>query len=119
MNRRTRQFMLFLVAVVLPAAALSVLTFRYLHQDEEMARRLEPGRRQEAVEQAQRELSASLEAIRLQEINRRSQVSESKKAVHSDPAIVFAVPLDKGRLVFPWENANTNWYPSARFISNR
>src|SRR5947207_1850947 len=103
MNRRTRQFMLFLVAVVLPAAALSFLTFRYLRQDEEMARRLEPGRRQEAKEQAQRELAASLDAIRLQEINRRVQGSESTKTVSADPAIVFALPVEKGQLIFPWE----------------
>ena len=51
--------MLFLVAVVLPAAALSVLTFRYLHQDEEMARRLEPGQKFDAVDQVQRGLTDS------------------------------------------------------------
>jgi len=111
--------MLFLVAVVLPAAALSVLTFRYLHQDEEMARRLEPGERREAVEQAQRELATNLDAIRLQEINRRAQTKETRKAVHADPAIVFALPLEKGRLVFPWENTKTPGYPSSRFIANR
>ena len=119
MNRRTRQFLLFLAAVVLPAAALSVLTFRYLHQDEEMARRLEPGQRRDAADQAQRELAVNLDAIRLQAINRRVQPDDSTTADPADPAIVFAVALDKGRLIFPWESARMPGYPTARFISKR
>lgn len=111
--------MLFLVAVVLPAAALFALTFRYLHQDEEMARRLEPGQKFDAVDQAQRELTASLDAIRLQEVNRRAQSRETSTGLPADPAIVFALSLDKGRLTFPGETSQTLSYASARFISFR
>jgi flagellar basal body-associated protein FliL len=61
MDRRKRQFGLFLVAVVLSAAALSLLTLRFLRQDEELARQREPGQRVQEVAQAQRELAGNLE----------------------------------------------------------
>jgi hypothetical protein len=55
MDRRKRQFWLFLVAIVLPAASLSILTFRFLRQDKELARQREPEQRREAVEQTGRQ----------------------------------------------------------------
>ena len=120
MQRRTRQFMLFLVAVVLPAAAMSLLTFRYLRQDEEMARQLEPGQRRDAIEQAQRELVARLDTIRLQEINRRATAAATSAEIRpADSAIIFAIPLNSGGLVFPWETARKSAYPSSGFVSNR
>src|SRR5262244_2620455 len=105
MDRRKRQFWLFLVAIVLPAVSLSFLTFRYLRQDEELARQREPEQRREAVEQARRELAARLETIRLQEINRRVTELESPTAGHSaDSSIVFVTPLGREGLALPWAN---------------
>jgi signal transduction histidine kinase len=118
MARRKRQFGLFLGAVALSAAALSILTFRFLAQDEELAREREPGQRQQAVQQAERELLANLEKIRLTEINRRIRGPEPS-APATDPAIVFAAPLEGERLILPWEAGNPLRLPSARFVSNR
>lgn len=120
MDRRKRQFGLFFVAVVLSAAALSVLTLRYLRQDEELARQREPGQRLQEVEQAQRELAGNLEKIRLQEINRRVTSSESPTSTRKpDPAIVFATPLNHDELVLPWATTRTSAFPSPGFVSNR
>jgi signal transduction histidine kinase len=120
MDRRKRQFWLFLVAIVLPAASLSILTFRFLRQDEELARQREPEQRREAVEQARRELAARLETIRLQEINRRVTELESAAAGRpSDSAIVFVTPVGREGLALPWENQTKQTYPSPRFVSNK
>ena len=120
MDRRKRQFWLFLVAIVLPAASLSFLTFRYLRQDEELARQREPEQRREAVEQARRELEARLETIRLQEINRRVTELESPTAGRSaDSSIVFVTQLGREGLALPWENHRNPTYPSPRFALNK
>jgi signal transduction histidine kinase len=120
MDRRKPQFGLFLIAIILSAAALSLLTFRYLRQDEELARQREPGQRLQEVEQAQRELAGNLEKIRLQEINRRVAALESPSTtLPADSAIVFATPLDRENFVLPWETTSTSAYPSPGFVSNR
>src|SRR5215813_3468651 len=96
MDRRKRQFWLFLVAIVLLAVSLFFLTFRYLRQEEELAMQCEPEQRRYAVEQARRELAARLETIRLQEINRRVTELESQAAGRpADSAIVFVTPLGR------------------------
>src|SRR4030095_15471624 len=120
MDRRKRQFGLFLVAVVLSAAALSLLTLRFLRQDEELARQREPGQRAQEVAQAQRELAGNLEKIRLQEINRRVAALESPSTTQpADSAIVFATPFNRDNFVLPWETNRNSAYPSPGFISNR
>src|SRR5688572_11214457 len=122
MDRRKRQFGLFLVGVALSATALSILTYRFLVQDEELAREREPGQRQQAVQQAERELLANLEKIRLTEINRRIRGPEPLAPTTDpamDPVIVFAAPLEGERLILPWQTGKPRRLPSARFVSNR
>jgi signal transduction histidine kinase len=120
MDRRKRQFGLFLVAVVLSAAALSLLTLRFLRQDEELARQREPGQRVQEVAQAQRELAGNLEKIRLQEINRRVAALESPETARpADSAIVFSTPLNREDLVLPWQTTPNPTFPSPGFASNR
>jgi len=82
MSRRKRQFWLFLVAVVLPAASLSVVTFRFLRQDEELARQREPEQRREAVEQARRELARVLR----QSVFKKSTAASPPSNLHPRPA---------------------------------
>ena len=119
MDRRKRQFGLFLLAVVLSAAALSILTYRFLRQDEELARQREPGQRLQAVEQARRELIANLEKISLLEINRRVTASESALADPADSAIILATPPDRlEQLVSPWKNARASVFPGPGFVTN-
>jgi len=120
MNRRTRQLILFLAAVVLPATALSVLTYRFLLQGQELEREREPGLRREAVEQAKRELEERLEKIRFEEINRRVTARDSTRAARqADAAIVFATPVIGNELVLPWERRKTPAFPSPRFLANK
>jgi hypothetical protein len=120
MDRRKRQFGLFLVAVVLSAAALSLLTLRFLRQDEELARQREPGQRVQEVAQAQRELAGNLEKIRLQEINRRVAALESPETARpADSAIVFSTTLNREDLVLPWQTTPNPTFPSPGFASNR
>src|SRR4030095_3174984 len=119
MDRRKRQFGLFLVAVVLSAAALSLLTLRFLRQDEELARQREPGQRAQEVAQAQRELAGNLEKIRLQGINRGVAALESPEtAPPADSAIVFSTPLNREDLVLPWQTTRNATFPSPGFASN-
>lgn len=120
MDRRKRQFGLFLVAVVLSAAALSILTYRFLRQDEELARQREPGQRLQAVEQARRELIANLEKITLLEINRRVTASDSALGDPADSAIVLATPSDRlEQLVSPWKSLRNAGFPSSGFVTNQ
>jgi tetratricopeptide (TPR) repeat protein len=119
MDRRKRQFGLFLVAVVLSAAALSVLTYRFLLQDEELARQREPGQRLQAVDQARRELIANLEKISLLEINRRVTNAESALGDSADSATVLATPVDRlEQLTFPWKAPRNVAFPSPAFLTN-
>jgi signal transduction histidine kinase len=117
-HRRRRQIGLFFIAAVLPAIALSVLTFRFLAQNQELDRQRNPERRRQAVEQAQRELENRLEAIRLEEINRRVTTSGSDTRL-ANPAIVFVATLDKDSFVFPWEQSRKTVYPTPAFVSNK
>jgi signal transduction histidine kinase len=120
MDRRKRQFGLFLVAVVLSAAALSILTYRFLRQDAELARQREPEQRLQAVEQARRELIANLEKITLLEINRRVTASESTLGDPADSAIVLATPSDRlEQLVSPWKSPGNAGAPSPGFVTNQ
>jgi signal transduction histidine kinase len=120
MDRRKRQFGLFLLAVVLSAAALSILTYRFLRQDEELARQREPGQRLQAVEQARRELIANLEKISLLEINRRVTASASTPGDPADSATVLATPMDRlEQLVYPWKAPRPVAFPSPGFLANQ
>src|SRR4029453_3174560 len=120
MDRRKRQFGLFLLAVVLSAAALSILTYRFLRQDEELARQREPGQRLQAVEQARRELIANLEKITLLEINRRVTGSDSTPGDPADSAIILATPSDRlEQLVAPWKTPRSPGSSSPGFVTNQ
>src|SRR5215467_635105 len=118
MNWRKRRFGLFLAAVVMPAALLAVLTFRFLRQDEELSReRTENGRRS-AAEQAGRELAARLEAVQLQEVNRRlGKVDSNQADPPSDPAIIFAALWGPEGMHLPWESGRKPLFPNARLLA--
>src|SRR5882724_488371 len=89
MDRRRRQFVLFLIAVVLPAAALSLLAIRFLRQEDELKVQRGNTDRANAAQQARRELNAKLEKIQLLEVNRRFRQVGSPGDAQADPAIVF------------------------------
>jgi signal transduction histidine kinase len=102
-HRHRRQILLFLIAILLPAAILTGLAARIMYQERELAAKRLTDQRHAAADQMRRELSARLEAIKLQEINRliRSPISAQAK----DPAnssVVFTATVEGDRLVLPW-----------------
>src|SRR5580704_16056201 len=101
-TRHKRQIVLFLVAILVPAAVLIVLAGRIMVQDRELAAKRAGDQRQAAVGQLRRELAASLEAIKLQEINRAIR-GPNQPQESGNPAVIFTATLDGDRMVLPWE----------------
>jgi signal transduction histidine kinase len=101
-RRRKRRFFLLLSAIVLPCAVVILLVFRLVGQETELAERRSAEARREALDQLRRELSASLQAIRLEEVNRL--IGESGLQLPPDSPIVFVAPIVDDRMVLPWES---------------
>ncbi len=91
--RHKRQVFLFLAAILLPALVLTGLAGRMIFQERELAASRSIAQRRNAVEQLRRELSARLDAIRLQEI---------VDAGHN-PAVIVTATVDGDHLVLPWQ----------------
>jgi signal transduction histidine kinase len=103
-QRHKRQLFLFLIAILLPGAILVGLASRLLYQERELATKRAADRRQAATGQVRRELTARLEAIKLQEINRLIRSPNSSRIEDSEnPALIFTAWLEGDRLVPPWE----------------
>jgi len=117
MNRGKRRFALFLATVVVPAALLAVLMFRFLRQDEELSRQRAEDARRTAAEQMGRELAARLDAIQLAEINRRMGKPGGQPGQSADSSIIFATTWNGDRMTLPWEAASNAFYPSAQFAA--
>jgi signal transduction histidine kinase len=105
MNRRKRQLILFLVAVMLPAGVLSALALRFLRQDEELGRQRATEEYTNAVNGVRRELTARLNAIKLEGWNR------------GDSAIIFAARWNRDGLILPWLHAPESVHPAGEFIA--
>jgi signal transduction histidine kinase len=119
MDRRKRQSGLFLVAVVLPAALLSLLTFRFVRQEGELNEQRSTADRATAVDQARRELATRLEKIQLQEENRRILKTEPGDVNQpADAALVFVAAWKENRLELPWATPAPS-YPTPQFVSFR
>ena len=117
-GRHKRQVLLFLIAVLVPAAVLIALATRIMNQDRELATKRAVDQRREAVDQLRRELSARLEAIKLQEINRLIRASPAGYLEESEnPAVVFTAALEGDELVLPREGQAPE--ESAEFAKSR
>jgi len=75
--RHKLQVFLFLAAILVPAAVLVGLAGRMIVQDRELAAKHLVDQRSLAVDKLRRELSARLEAVRLQEIENASHRRDS------------------------------------------
>lgn len=114
-TRHRRQILLFLIAILLPAAVLIALGARTIGQERELAAKRITDRRRDALEQVRRELLARLEAIKLQEINRLIQSSGPENA-----AVILVARLDGDRLILPWEaGTEANESRSSEFARHR
>ena len=119
-NRHRRQILLFLVAILVPAGALVGLAGRILYQDRELAAKRAMDQRRAAVEQARRELSSRLEAIKLQEINRLIRPPDSRGVRGSvNPAVLFTATVEHDHLALPWETPSAPDDPGSEFAKHR
>jgi len=118
--KRKRLLLFFLIAILLPAAALILLGWRVVRQEAELANSRAAEERRTAVEQLRRELSARLEAITLQEINRRIRAPGSPVPDRpADPSIVLVTTFDGDRMLLPWASNEKRSAPSPQFDEAR
>src|SRR5436190_16933589 len=113
-RRRKRRIFLLLSAIVVPSAVVILLVFRLVRQEDELAERRSAETRREALDQLRRELSAHLQAIRLEEVNRL--IGESGRRLPPESAIVFVAPMMQDRMVLPWEDNQIPQAPAAEFV---
>src|SRR5262245_66605534 len=88
---RKRRLFLLLSAIVVPSVVVILLVFRVIRQENELSERRGAEARREAQDQLRRELSARLQAIRLEEVNRL--MGEAGTRLPPDSPIVFVAPL--------------------------
>ena len=79
---------------MIPSAVVILLVFRVVRQESELSERRSAEAQREALDQLRRELSARLQAIRLEEVNRL--IGESGRRLPPDSPIVFVAPYDSG-----------------------
>jgi signal transduction histidine kinase len=113
-RRRTRRIALLLSAILIPTAAVCLLVFRVVRQEHELAERRGSEQRRDALDQLRRELTARLQALRLQEVNRL--IGEPGRQLPPGSPIVFVAQLAQDRLLLPWEDSRTAPPAGARFL---
>jgi hypothetical protein len=116
-RRRARRIALLLAAILIPAAAGILLVFRVVRQENELSERRAAEQRRDALDQLRRELTARLQALRLEEVNRL--IGEPGRRLPPDSPIVFVAPMVQDRMVWPWEDGRTAPPPSAAFEGAR
>jgi signal transduction histidine kinase len=112
-RRRTRRIALLLAAILIPTAAVLLLVVRLVRQENELSERRAAEQRREALEQLRRELTARLQALRLEEVNRL--IGESGRRLPPDSPIVFVAPMLQDHMVLPWEAGRPVSPPTAAF----
>jgi signal transduction histidine kinase len=113
-RRRTRRIGLLLIAILIPTTFVFLLVFRVVRQERELGQRRASEARREALEQLRRELTARLQALRLEEVNRL--IGESGPRLPPDSPIVFVAPMAHDSMVLPWEDRGASSPPSADFL---
>ena len=101
--RRKRQILLFLSAILIPTVVLITLATRLARQDAELAEKRMVDERLHTLEQLRRELTARLDTIKLQELNRISNEPGSIEPAPADFPVVFVAPLVQNHLMLPWK----------------
>lgn len=87
--------------------------FLVVRQENELSERRVSERQREALDQLRRELTARLQALRLEQVNRL--IGEPGRRLPPDSPIVFVAPMVQDRMVVPWENVRTAPSPAAEF----
>lgn len=99
-RRRRRWTSLLLAAILIPTAVVVVLVLRVVRQERELGERRAADARREALQQLRRELTARLQAIRLEEVNRL--IGESGTRLPPDSPIVFVAAIAHDSMALPW-----------------
>lgn len=99
--------------ILIPTVAIILLVFRVVRQETELSERRASEQRREALDQLRRELTARLQAVRLEEVNRL--IGESGRRLPPNSPIVFVAPLVEERMVLPWEDGRIAPSPTAEF----
>jgi signal transduction histidine kinase len=99
-----RQVLLFLVAVLLPCAALLALGLRLVVQERELVQaRLEEEQRQ-LVREVRQNLSTRLDRMALRQVTALSSDPEVLRArAYDDSIVVLVARVSNGQLLLPWE----------------
>lgn len=113
-GRRKRRIFLLLSAILIPTAVVALLVIRLVHQETELSERRLAEARRDSLDQLRRELSARLQAIRVEEVNRL--IGESGAQLPPDSPIVFVAPLEQDRMVLPWDKNRAIALPSAAVL---
>ena len=113
-RRRARRIALLLSAILIPTAAIILLVFRVVRQENELSERRASEQRREALDQLRRELTARLQALRLEEVNRL--IGEPGRRLPPDSPIVFVAPMVQDRMVLPWEDSRIAPLPGPEFV---
>jgi signal transduction histidine kinase len=113
-RRSSRRIALLLSAILIPTAAVLLLVVRVVRQENELAERRASEQRREALDQLRRELTARLQALRLEEVNRL--IGESGRRLPPNSPIVFVAPVRDERMVLPWEIDRTSRRPTPEFV---
>jgi signal transduction histidine kinase len=113
-RRRRRWTTLLLAAILIPIAVVLVLVFRVVRQERELDERRVADARREALEQLRRELTARLQAIRLEEVNRL--IGESGTQLPAGSPIVFVAPMTHDSMVLPWDDRAPSSAPSQEVV---
>ena len=116
-RRRHRRIFLLVLAILIPAAVLITLAVRVVRQETELGERKAAEERRDALDQLRRELSARLQAIKLQEVNRL--IGESGPSIPADSPIVFVIPFGEDRMVLPWEKNLSSPEPGPDFTRHQ
>jgi signal transduction histidine kinase len=103
-----------LAAILVPIAVVIVLVVRVVHQERELGARRAADARRDALEQLRRELTARLQAVRLEEVNRL--IGESGARLPAGSPIVFIAPMAHDSMVLPWEGRGPSSPPSPEFL---
>lgn len=99
-----RQVLLFLVALILPSAALVGLGLRMLAQERELAESRLANEQRRAVAQIRLEILGHLERIKLEELGAlAAEPARLENRAYDNPALRLVASVEDGRIVLPWE----------------
>jgi signal transduction histidine kinase len=112
-RRGARRIALLLSVILIPTAAVILLVFRVVHQENELSERRASEERRQALGQVRRELTARLHALRLEQVNRL--IGESGLGPPPDSPIIFVARVLEGHMALPWEAAEATPATSVQF----